>query len=226
MTTWRMLPGERTKLYSPIGLRLIDEMTGQVPIGQVTSLLEFSDDVGVWRKTDVKAVITLSGVIAYPGLERRAEVVGRPSRRYRIRLNAEFYHPMNLASVEFDAYPYNDSNPPNSIVSQVQNAFLIPATNYPFPTYVTILRGVVKDALGKAVESVKVIHDHFDPNNNKHWVQRVLTDERGGYALPLRRVQKNVPVAIIAHDPRTGRVGSVNVTLPADLGKNHTIIIS
>jgi len=220
MTGWRNLPGERIELYSPIGLRPVDEMTGLAPIGRFQPLLEVSDGVGGWRRTDIKGIVTMSGVITYPALELRSEVVGVNPRRYRILLSAEFYRPLYpaaTAGIEFDAYPYNHTNPPEIIVYQVQDLFLTPATNYPFPTHVSVLRGMVIDTAGNKIADALVTEGVRE---------RVLSDDRGAFALPLRWVQPNGPVAINASDERTARTGTIDVTVPADLGRSHTITIS
>jgi hypothetical protein len=220
MTVWNTLPGERTELYSPIGLRPVDEMTGLAPIGRVRPFLDVADGAGGWQRTDIKAVVTLSGVITYPRLELRSIVTGASPRHYRILISADFYRPLYptaAAGIEFDAYPYNHSNPPQTIVSQIQDLFLTPATNYPFPSHISILRGIVIDAAGKKVSDALVTQGAKE---------RVLTDDQGAFALPLRWVPKNVPVSINASDQRTSRTGSINITVPADLGKNGTITIS
>jgi hypothetical protein len=56
--------------------------------------------------------------------------------------------------------------------------------------------------------------------------ERAATDERGSFALALRTANNGVPVAITASHPRSGRTGSIQVTLPADLGRSQTIQVS
>ena len=219
MSVRRIVLGEVTELYSPIGVRPMDGMTGLGPLGKIRVMLDTSDSSAGWRTTGIQAILTPSGVIGYPALERHAEVAAQPPRRYRIRLEADLYRPFyraNSEGLEFDAYPYNDDNPPAVIVSQAQNVFLAPSTNYPFPTHVDVLRGNVVDSIGGAVVDAMVTEGARE---------RVLTDERGAFALPLRWVQRNLPVAINAEDQRTGRTGLITVTIPADLGKNHTITV-
>jgi hypothetical protein len=210
---------ERSELYSPIGLHLIDEMTGEGPLGTVTAMLDLFDGMQ-WHPTEVRNVTTPGGVIIYPGLERTAQPLGKPARHYRVRLNAQWYRPLyraNLDGFEFDAYPYNDDVAPQVIATHAIDTMLLPAPHYPFPNYVPVLRGTVKDAIGKVVADVLV---------TQGLRERTLTDERGQFALPLRWVADGVPVTIDAADQHTGHVGSLQVTLPADLGKSHTINIA
>jgi hypothetical protein len=158
--------------------------------------------------------------LGYPGLERRAEVVGQPPRRYRVRLAAEFYVPLyraTLDGIEFDAFPYNDTHPPQVIASLPQDVKLAPAPNYPFPPHIPVLRGVVLDqASGAPATDVEVMVTN---------VELVLTDRRGRFALPLRFTPMNAPVPIDAMDQRTGKTGTITITLPAALGQSQTITI-
>ncbi|MGA9772095.1 MAG: hypothetical protein WBV94_23890, partial [Blastocatellia bacterium] len=146
------LPGELIELYNPIGLLPVDAFTGGAPMGKVNAFLDLQSDNGNWRETGIKEVRTPGGVIAYPGLERRGEVTGKPPRRYRIRIEAELYQPLYLMTedaIEFDAFPYNDTNPPENYpknpgefpdyLSKVLiKVMLTPGPNYPFPTHIMV----------------------------------------------------------------------------------------
>jgi len=216
MRTWRLLPGERSQLYSPIGLRLLDEMTGGPPIGRTEAFLDVKEGAA-WRSTEIQAARTAGGVIAYPGLERRADVTG-PPRHYRVRIAAELYRPLYLIThegIELDAFPWNDTNPPAKTAHEPREVKLAPAPNYPFPAHVPVLRGMVVDGGQVSVANAEVMYVNLE---------RVLSDERGEFALPLRFAPLNVPVTIDAL--RGGLQGSINVTLPAALGKSQTISIS
>jgi len=252
MTKWRFLPGEpverytlpgeQLELYGPIGLRPIDDFTGSAPISQIRAYLELSDGSGSWRATDIKAVATPSGILTYPGLERRAEVVGKPPRRYRVKLETELYRPLYLMipvgpvlgppyyretadGIEFDAFPYNDTypptdytvNPPLKIKPQARDVTLAPAVNYPFLTHVRVLRGKVVESTGRPVVDAEVKRGN---------TERVLSGEQGAFALPLRWTPNGVAVAIDAIDHRTGRTGTINITLPQALGSSWTITVS
>ena len=220
MTTWITPAVENTQLFSPVGLRLVDDFTGTAPIGRVSVYLEAKDASGNWAATDVPATKTPSGVVTYPGLERHAVVTGLPSRRYRVRLDAEFYVPLyqrNADGIEFDAFPYNDEHPPTTVTTGSQDAVLTPATNYQIEGHVPVLRGVVVDSANAPVKNVLVTQGAKE---------RVLTDTRGNFALPLRWVAANVAVPVDAVDERTGRTGMLNIQLPGSLSKSQTIQIS
>src|SRR5688500_12783949 len=167
--------------------------------------------------------MTPSGYVTYPGLERHPETLGGP-RRYRCRIEAEFYEPLYRAQfdgVEFDAFPYNDTNPPANFppppnLPLPQDVVLTPASAYPFPANVPVLRGRTAAVNGNVVADVIV---------SQGVQERVLTNQRGDYALPRRSVTPNVPVFIDATQPRTGRTGPIAITIPQNLGANHDIQI-
>jgi hypothetical protein len=214
-----VLPGERSELYSPIGLRLLDFMTGDAPLGKSEAFLDVRDGAA-WRPTGIQAVRSLSGVVAYPGLERRADVSG-PPRRYRVRIAAELYRPLYQAKdegIEFDAFPWNDTNPPRSTPLAPEDVTLAPAPSYPFPSQVPVVRGRVVGPTGKPVADAEV----FDVTVP---LRQVLSDERGEFALPLAQVAFGVRVTVEAKNQRSGRSGSIQITLPADLGHSLTIVI-
>lgn len=220
MINWQLLPDERFMLYSPVGLRVIDDFSGAGPVGAIEALLDVQDTNGDWHTMDVDAVRTAGDVIAYPGLGRTAYVGVQPMMRYRVRLEADFYRPdylINLDAVEFDVHPYDDQNPPAVIPTHPQTVFMLPATQYQYPRHVRVVRGRVEDNNGDPVANVEVTEGPRE---------RVLTDERGTFSLPLRWPALNAAVQIDALDHRTGLSGQLNINLPGDLTGGHTIIIT
>jgi hypothetical protein len=214
---WRELGSERIALYSPIGLRLIDDFTTRAPLGRVTVRLERQVSATSWASTDIKAVITPSNVVTWPGLGRRREPQLAPVRRYRAKVTADLYQPDYLQSVdgvEFDAPPWDDDNPPAPVTMGPQDVYLLPSTGYDFPTWVRVLRGVVEDAAGEPVPNALV---------RQAAVERVLTDARGAFSLPLRWATSGLVVDAI--DARTARSGTHSLNLPADLQSSLTITI-
>ena len=194
-------------------------MTGALPLGRIRVDLDLKSDNGQWRMIDISPTITPNGIISYPGLERRAEAIGLSARNYRIRLHPELYRPLyppGMDGYEFDAFPYNDSNPPQSIAPVIQNVFLTPATNYPFPSHISVLYGDVRDATGLKIMDALVTEGAKE---------RVITSERGAFALPLRWVRKNTTFPVTARDRENTRTGMITIVVPSDLGKNHTIVI-
>jgi hypothetical protein len=219
MTTWPTTPVETTRLYSPIGLRLLDELTNQPPLGNVQAALDILDTNGKWQQTSIRGTLTPSAVLSYPGLGRQVSVIGEPVQKCQVRITADFYLPyylMTTDSIQFNAYPYNDDNPPTVITRAAIDTPLLPAPNYPFASHIPVLRGVVVDSGGNPVANAYVAQ-----SNN----ERALTDIRGTFALPLRWAKMNTPVAIDATD-RNGRSGTISIQIPAALNKNQKISIT
>jgi hypothetical protein len=214
---WREVRSEHLSLYSPIGLRLVDDFTGRSPLGRVGARLDRQVGAGVWAETDLEAVLTPSSTLTWPGLGREGEPVFAPTRRYRARVDADQYRPgylQNADGVEFDAPPWDDQNPPTPITAGPVDLYLFPATAYDFPTWVHVLHGFVEDVTGGPVANVLV---------HQATAERVLTDARGAFSLPLRWATSGL--AVDAVDVRTGRAGWHVLNLPADLQANVTITI-
>jgi hypothetical protein len=214
---WQELPSERIALYSPIGLRLIDDFTGRAPLGRVSVRLDLEVSAGVWAETDIAAVLTPSSIFTWPGLGRTREPASAPTRRYRARVAAEQYRPgylQNADGVDFNAPPWNQDNPPVPVTLGPQDLYLFSATAYDFPTWVRVLHGTVEDATGAPVANVLV---------HQAATEQTLTDERGTFSLPLRWATSGQPVDAV--DQRTGRAGTHVLILPADLQHNVTITI-
>jgi hypothetical protein len=218
MTSWRAVPEENRLLYSPVGLLLVDDLTGRTPVGRVEAWLELQDGAE-WRSVDRAPVMTASSVLLYPGLGRTTDAT-QPPQRYRVRLESPFYRPLYSAiadGIEFDVPPYDDANPPTTLTDRPTHTVLLPALNYPFAPYIPVLRGIVRDAGGDPVADVLV---------QEAIRERTLTDARGAFSLSLRWVPPGTPTTITADDQRTGRAGSITVTLPADLNQSQTITVS
>jgi hypothetical protein len=91
----------------------------------------------------------------------------------------------------------------------------LPSTNYPHA--VRTVRGQTLDAAGDAVANVEVTQGA---------AERVLSDERGVFTLPLRWVPFAGLVVIDAVDIRTGRTGQLILTLPQDLQQGHSFTLT
>jgi len=215
------LPGETRRLRSPIGIWLEDDLTGNPPYGWVRAELDTREGP-TWQLTDTKALVTPSGVLAYPALGRSAVLARQAFRWYRVRLTAQFYEPVypprrgrsRSDGIRFLARPYNDTAPPNLPRPLLVTVTLRPAATYPFPPGMPVLRGKVIDHTKKPLQHAQV----FDG------VRRTAhTDARGEFALPLPNAGLGVPLPIdVDYD---GRRGTINVVLPGDLATGHTITI-
>lgn len=220
MTEFQILPSERHRLYSSIGLRLIDDFLGSEPIGRITPFLDLLDGSGLWQETEIKAVKNLSGIFTYPALGLRGQLAGQPVLKYRVRIKSKYYYPfyrLNSDGIEFDVFPYNHSHPPQNIPSIPRTEVLLPAPNYPYSSHLRVLRGFVEDSTGNRILDTLVTEGNRE---------RVITDGRGEFVLPLRWPNKVGPIVIDAVNQKTGETGQISVSLPNDLGKGHKITIS
>lgn len=197
------LPSEHSLLYSPIALLLQDEFTGQAPIERVTlKLQQFDDATNQWLDTDIQPYSSAEGILSYPGLGRTHDVDVAP-RRFQILIEARLYNPFYRrrdtgdAGLEFEAFPYNDQSPleldqyahgPNR---QEDFRLLLPSIRYPFPTDVPVVRGEVVDEDGNASPDTSV---------DFGLTGRSVTDAKGQFALPIRRLPTGTVMRQLAED--------------------------
>jgi len=229
--TLRFRELEHTRLHAGLGVRLVDDYTGQGPIGWRRILLDI-DDGGALRElppTLVRRTLTSGGVVWFPWLERHRDARGLPPRKYRVRIVAELYTPAYLfdaEGVEVLVAPYDDATPPAGTPPVVEIP-LLPAANYPFGPEVAILRGAVEDAAGERV--ARALVRWLDPGLGAPLVtDEVLSDDDGEFNLPMRRAPRGVPIDVHAErppPPDPGPQRTVSVQLPAALSTFLTIQI-
>jgi len=218
-----MIPSiaERSRLSTPLGIWLYDNVTGGAPIGPVRAFLDIKVG-GDWHETSRMPLITPSGVITYPGLGKGVKSAGGAPApmECRVRIEADHYIPFYSEStegVEFDAPFYDDDSPPPEPLRQI--VILLPNSNYPFPGGTQILRGQVLHD-GKPVAGADVAYAA---------VSRTRTDARGEFALPLSGTPAEEDLTIDASFQVADGLdwtGSINVRLPEDLTVGHRIIIT
>jgi phage portal protein BeeE len=218
--TWVTAPSTRSLLYSQIGIRLIDDFTGTSPAYPVAASLEYHDSTGAWRPTELEPTLTPSGVLSFPGLGRRADATASVTVKYRVLIRSDFYRPDYLRTadaLEFDVHPYDNDNPPAVIPSLPTTVMLLPSAGYRHATHIRVVRGLTLDAGGTPIANVEVTEGPRE---------RVLSDERGVFALPLRWPLLVGPVVLDAIDHRTGRSDQINLMLPGDLQQGHTFTLT
>jgi hypothetical protein len=214
------IPDTIQRTYGAVGFRLIDDLTGDFPLGQIRCTLFAQDGPGRWRLVDREPVRTMSGVLVFPDLGRSAAVQGVPPIHYRAVIEAEYYRPFYAAhsdGIEFDVFPFNDDNPPTKLVTLPQDVVLVPAPTYPFSAYLRVLRGQVQDNSARPVADAEVSLGN---------AERVLSDQNGAFALPLHLSPRSGSIKIDAIDHRTARQGDITINLPDDLSKIHPITIT
>jgi hypothetical protein len=218
--TFTVIPSERTISYSQISLRLVDEFTAGPSLHPVDARLSFQDSAGNWQPLHTRPVPSPSGNLLYPGLGRSANVAVAPVVRHRVQLTSDFYRPEYLRTVdalEFDVHPYDDDQPPTILPNLPHTVLLLPSTSYPHAAFVRTVRGRTLDLNGDPVANVEV---------RQGMAERVLSDERGVFTLPLRWVALSGPVDIDAIDNRTGRMDQITLALPQDLQQAHSFTLT
>ncbi len=218
MISWR--PGREPPaiLHCPIALKPLDEFTGGSPVGPVELVLDFQDGAA-WRPSDVRPVRTEGGLYAYPGLGRHADPVANPSFRVRIRVSAENYRPAYAVTddgLEYDVPTWNDTVPPSFVNLMPESVLLHPASHYRYPHHVRVLRGTVREnATGEVLPDARV----------SAGAERVVTDERGAFGLPLRWQALGALIDVLAEHPRSGLSDTVSFQLPDALSSNQEILV-
>jgi hypothetical protein len=216
--TFTLVPSERMVTYSQIGLRLVDEFTGGLALHRVDVRLSFLNSAGAWQPLGTAPVTSPSGNRLFPGLGRSASVATAPVVPHRVELISAFYRPEYLRTadaLECDIYPYDDLNPPAVVPDLPQTILMLPSPGYPYPAYLRVVRGRVIDTAGRPMPNVEVTQGA---------AERVVSDERGVFALPLRWAALEGDVVIDATDHRTGRTNQLTLTLPQDLLQGQTLV--
>lgn len=217
-----VLASERRLTIAQVAVELIDDYTGHGPIARVETILEASVG-GQWTTVAHRRTETASGVVAFPGLGLTTRPTEKPTRLYRVLVSSDSYRPLYGATYpvgqhghEFTVRPWDHRNPPATLLGQPAKIFLLPGSTYPRSQFVPTLYGRVEDPAGAPV---------LDALVEETTRERVLTDERGRFALPLRWVPNGVVVTIDARD-HLGRLGQITVNVPADLGAGHVITVA
>jgi hypothetical protein len=236
-----MYPVETSVLYSPAWFVPFDDFARRVQaVGVATSLDRFDPAENAWTPQDTQAIRTPSAAIAYPELGRRRGPGSEPER-YRVRFEAVGYQALYpadgepfdaaLVGVEFFAYPYDDTLPPE--LSEPRLVRLLPSVAFPYGTGVRTVYGVVVDASTRApvVNALVEARGTTSPDGVA-WLERTLTDPRGAFRLALRWEGERVtgpPAVQVFHlqaTERPGRTGSLDIRLPTERDRRHVIEIS
>lgn len=211
---------ERFMLYAQVGFRVVDDFTTGDPIGWVRYSLDLWSN-GTWQPSGRQPVFTASGIVAYPELGRVSDPDRVGPLNGRLQIEAEFYRPAYRSlhpGVQFTVHPYNHTRPPKQTPTGPTTVILLPASNYPYPTHVPVIRGLVV----RAGSGAPVADAHVSVPNR---TGLTLTDERGAFALPLPRTKPQQREVIVAGDDRRNTQGIAGVKLPDDLGTTITIRI-
>lgn len=220
MTEWRVIEAERRTDHCPIALELRDEFTGGALVGDAQVALDIRHAPTVWEPSNRKPIRTSSGLFVYTGLGRSRDPAAMPLYRVRVRITATHYRPRYRTTadgLEFDVGTYNDATPPTLLPMMPEVVLMLPTSSYPFGGHVRVLRGRILDPMGDPVADALIEADG---------VERVMSDAKGGFCLPLRWQAPAAFVAVTVDHPRSGLSAAAAFSLPADLIGNHDITIT
>ncbi|TWT91734.1 hypothetical protein [Stieleria varia] len=171
---------ERSLLYSPLAIRLLDTFTLQPPIGRTSLILQRKTAGGQWQDTDAIALRTADDVYSYPGLGRTANIDRSPDR-CRVRIDTDYYEPYVPVDLEeFDVHPYNDQNPleTSQYAQRVRKIILQPNARYPYESHVPLMRGQLRHDF---LDGPLIAHAAIE-----HQGIKVFSDNGGEFTLPIR----------------------------------------
>ena len=239
----------------------IDNLIRGEPIGSVRPRLEIQDDAGTWSDTGIRGLFNASGIFAYPNLGRRGKLPSHEKpRNYRVRLDAQYYRAYNAdlwllpnrglkpgeVAPPDDWFPfavtaYNGESDPRDLKAMRGTLRLLPGPNYPFLSFVRILRGVVQGAVsgtavaGALVEVFEPFDDVTAPGAPSAPTSRALADPDGGrtgtpgdYRVGLRwgDATSTFETTVRATDPKTLKQSTpITIPFPYDLTQPVTITI-
>lgn len=209
---------EHSLLCSPIGLMIIDSFTQGQPLAPVRLRVDLLSSVG-WLETPLRPTQTPSGMVTLPGLGRCADAASNAVRHtYRLRIEAIEYiadYRRDKDGFEFPVPPYDDLNPPAIPPASARALQMHPSSSYPYDGSVRVVRGRVRVANQSPVRDALI----------RFGVDRAMTDERGEFAIALRRAPRSGPVTIDVDHDRSGRSQSFTLQLPAALRTNQLLTL-
>jgi hypothetical protein len=219
MRRWRVISVDRRVAFAGVALDLRDEYAITGAFGDIRLTLDLQEGAD-WRETTLTPVRNSGGIFVYTGIGRHVDPAVTPQFRGRVRIEAEFYRPGFQAiedAIVFDVPTYNDGVPPAFTPLNPQTVLMLPTAGYPFPGYVRRIGGRVLNALGTPMPNALIEADV---------VERVISDERGAFTLPLRWQAPVGAVNVVVAHPRSG-LGAIKVfNLPGDLAGNQDIIVT
>ncbi|HYD38284.1 MAG TPA: carboxypeptidase-like regulatory domain-containing protein [Allosphingosinicella sp.] len=219
MTQWRVIEADRRTAYCPIALDLRDEFTGGAVLGRVEIELDLQHGP-LWAPSGHRPVRSPSGLFVFTGLGHAVDPLALPSFKVRVRIAADYYRPAYRTTVdglEFDVATYNHAVPPAVSPLMPEMVLMHPNSAYPFGGHLRVLRGRVVDPGGDPVADASIEADG---------VERVISDDRGAFGLPLRWQAANAAVAVLVDHPRSGLAAAAAFNLPGALTGNHDIQIT
>lgn len=164
--------GDKLTTILSLAVRLIDDFTERETIGSIKVTI---------KEGDIKAFKNLSGYYLFSDMN---------TGNYNVAVGSDFYLP------EETAVNIPQPDPKNPVVE----ISLKPRPSYLFPSYATLVRGLVSDGSPVAKAEVEVVGKPI----------KTLTDEKGEFVLYFKGIEmENITVEI----KKGGNTKSVNTTI-------------
>ena len=164
--------GDKLTTILSLAVRLIDDFTERETIGSIKVTI---------KEGDIKAFKNLSGYYLFNDMN---------TGNYNVAVGSDFYLP------EETAVNIPQPDPKNPVVE----ISLKPRPSYLFPSYATLVRGLVSDGSPVAKAEVEVVGKPI----------KTLTDEKGEFVLYFKGIEmENITVEI----KKGGNTKSVNTTI-------------
>jgi hypothetical protein len=222
---WRVV--ESTELHSGLAVQLVDDHTRAPVEAAVAVTLDQQQGAG-WRELDLAPVVLPGATFFYPRLERYRDAAGRPPRRYRVRARSERYAPLYLAlgagGIEIDVLPWDADNPPADSLRQPVPLAMLPRPGLALGPLVPVLRGSITTAQGEPIGGALMSYDMPPPPPAPARPIRVLSEEDGEFALPIRGLFAPI-VTVAVTPPGGGPPASFSFTWRDDVKRTHQLIL-
>jgi hypothetical protein len=203
--SWGMRLDEVRFSRPSLVIACVDVFSGVAPVTPLSVRLERADPMGQWQPIDQRPAKNEGGIIAYVGLERRANARGLPAATYRFAIDSDDYIASYRQTKDFETVsiaPWDGRAVPAPPLPAPVMVALCPRPDFRFSTGTPVVRGTVSEAIGGAPVPDALIFG---------FGRLTITDERGGFALPLPGVTLGVPEPIGARD-RALRTATLNAT--------------
>lgn len=160
-------PGDVRSLNLSFAVMLIDDYTGERPVGRIQVEI---------KEIDRRALKNSSGYYFFTGLE---------TGKYNVSINPELYFPEEII---VDMSTFSDPKNPVIEVNGKPEVALKPNPRYPFPVSSTLVRGRIESGSGKPVASLKVGVKGKSIEN--------ITDKRGEFVLYFKDIVKTENIVL------------------------------
>lgn len=140
-------PDEKTVLHAQVAVRLLDEFTGALPIGNVNLRLVNTD---TQTELDIRPQQSSLGIWSFPGLGLKLQ----SATTFALIVESDFYEAVEISDMVASPYRRDTGLPNSQLGFRIQG--LSPNTNYPYPSSTPLIRGRVRDSNGIPIKGAEI----------------------------------------------------------------------